>query len=287
MNHAPVLVEEVLTGLVIKEGGKYVDATVGLGGHTRAILLKDLSAHILAIDADHNMLTRAQENVHEFGTRVILKKGNYQEIVSFVHEIGWDSVDGILIDLGLNSAQLDDPMRGFSFKGLGPLDMRFDQEMSLSAAQIIKEWPEREITRILGEYGELGNAHKVSSAIVKARGRIPLETTHDLVHALLPYLPKGRNVDMLSRIFQALRIAVNNELSGFENFLNEAIKVLGSGGRIAVISFHSLEDRIVKNFFKSAPQLRVLTKKVIKPKYEEVKGNRRARSAKLRLAEKI
>lgn len=285
--HIPVAVNEVLENLVIKEGGRYVDATAGLGGHTKAILEKDPRARVLALDADEEMLDLARPVLEPFGDRAILQKGNYQKIVSFVRKAGWDYVDGVLADFGLNSAQLDDSARGFSFKGTGPLDMRFDQTSGdLTAAQIINQWPEREIIRILQEYGELQKSYRISGAIIAARKQQPIVTTSDLTRVLLPHIPRGRNVDILSRIFQALRITVNNELAGLENFLNEAIQVLGSGGRIVVISYHSLEDRLVKNFFKSAPQLRVITKKVIKPHYVEIRMNRRSRSAKVRVAEK-
>lgn len=288
MRHIPVLKDRVVEYLVVKPGGKYIDATVGFGGHAKAILEKDPTAKVLGIDADAQILEMARRELENFGERVILQLGNYQEIVSFALEAGFDSCEGVLADLGLNSFHLSDPSRGFSFRLNSPLDMRFNrQETSLTAEDIVNQLRERELEKIFREFGEERSARRLSAAVVNAREKKRIESTRELVEILARHIPARRRVDVLSRVFQALRIAVNNELDGLQVFLKEAIKVLGPGGRIAVISYHSLEDRIVKNFLRSDPNIRVITKKVLRPDTEEITQNRRSRSAKMRVGEWI
>lgn len=286
LSHRPVLAKEVVEHLVLEKGGRYVDATLGLGGHTLSIFEKDPGATVLGIEVDEEMLCAAKVNLEQFGKKAILKLGNYQEIVSFASEVFGQNVDGILLDLGLCSAQLNNPERGFSFKYTGPLDMRFNLKAELSAFEIINNFSEESLQRIFREFGEERRAGIFAKAIFEARRRQDIRTTSDLVNVLIRHIPSRRRVDVLSRVFQALRIAANNELENLEKFMNEAIMVLGQGGRLAIISYHSLEDRMVKNFSRRTPLLRVVNKKVIKPSRTEIALNPRSRSAKLRVMEK-
>lgn len=286
LSHKPVLAKEVVEHLVLGVGGRYVDATLGLGGHTTAILEKDPSATVLGIEIDEDMLTAAKANLEQFGKKAILKLGNYQEIVSFASEVFGQNVDGILLDLGLCSAQLNNPERGFSFRYSGPLDMRFNLKAELSAYEIINSFSAEGLQNLFREFGEENRSGIFAEAIVAARKKREIRTTTELVDVLIRHIPSRRRVDVLSRLFQALRIAVNNELENLEKFMNEAIMVLGQGGRLAIISYHSLEDRMVKNFSRRTPLLRSVNKKVIKASRAEILLNPRSRSAKLRVMEK-
>lgn len=286
LSHKPVLAKEVVEHLVLGIGGRYVDATLGLGGHTAAILEKDPSATVLGIEIDEDMLYAAKANLEQFGKKAILKLGNYQEIVSFASKVFGQNVDGILLDLGLCSAQLNNPERGFAFRYSGPLDMRFNLKAELSAFEIINNFSAESLESIFREFGEERRAGIFAEAIRTARRKREIRTTTELVDVLIRHIPSRRRVDVLSRLFQALRIAVNNELENLLKFMNEAIMVLGQGGRLAIISYHSLEDRMVKNFSRRTPLLRAVNKKVIKASREEIMLNPRSRSAKLRVMEK-
>lgn len=278
--HAPVLPTETLELLAPHGGELFVDGTLGLGGHAKLILQKiSPKGKLIGLDADERNLQLARENLADF-PNVELIHSNFRELDKIV---ALNSLDGILLDLGVSSPHFDDPERGFSFKKNGPLDLRFDQSQPLTAAIILNSFPEAQIADILRNFGEIGISRKIAHQICVARRHQKFQTTADLV-ALVEVK------SLLPQIFQALRIAVNDELGALKNTLNSAPKLLKSGGRIAVISFHSLEDRLVKNFFreqKKAGMLEILTKKPIVPSLAEVQENPRSRSAKLRAALKI
>ncbi|MEQ8996178.1 MAG: 16S rRNA (cytosine(1402)-N(4))-methyltransferase RsmH [Coleofasciculus sp. B1-GNL1-01] len=280
--HRSVLSKELIAGLAIRPGGHYLDATVGGGGHSELILSASLEVRVTAIDQDAQAIAAAQTRLASYGDRIQFWRGN------FVDYQPPDSLfDGIVADLGVSSAQLDIPDRGFSFRHPAPLDMRMDQRQSLTAAQIINHWDETQLANIIYEYGEERLSRRIARAIVERR---PFETTTQLAEAIARSVPKkyryGR-IHPATRTFQALRIAVNQELSSLEKFLNCAPRWLKPGGRIGIISFHSLEDRLVKHHLRDSPILRVLTKKPITPQPTERDENPRARSAKLRLAERL
>lgn len=264
MRHIPVLLNEAVDGLAVKPGDTYIDATFGAGGHTAEI--EKRGGKVLAIDVDPATLAPV--------------KGNFQDIAKIAKENGFESVSGILFDLGVSSMQLDTPERGFSYRYRGPLDLRFDQTKGQSAADIINTYSEGELYEIFSRLGEENNARAVARAIVRARAIEKITTTERLVKVI------GGSQPVLSRIFQALRIAVNNELGALRGGLSGAGKLLVNGGRLVVISFHSLEDRIVKQYMRSGGW-NVLTKKPITANVDEVQANPRARSAKLRIAQRL
>ncbi|MCF7845709.1 MAG: 16S rRNA (cytosine(1402)-N(4))-methyltransferase RsmH [Candidatus Peribacteraceae bacterium] len=276
-SHASVLPIETLELLGPKKGEVFIDGTLGLGGHARLILEKiSPRGKLIGLDADERNLEIARENLKSF-PNIELRHANFRDLEKLVEP---NSVDGILLDLGLSSPHLDDASRGFSFQNEGPLDFRFDQNQELTAAIILNSFPENEIALILREFGEIGISKKLARQICRRRWKKKFARTNELVELI-------EAKRLLPQVFQALRIAVNDELTALERALNSAPKLLKSGGRIAVISFHSLEDRIVKNFFreqKKSGTLEVLTKKPVIPSPEEIKNNPRARSAKLRAA---
>lgn len=278
-SHLSVLSQELLAGLNIKEKGYYLDATLGGGGHSELILASFPNVRAIAIDRDEMAIAAASERLAAYRDRLQFWQGNFADYQPLNLQF-----DGIIADLGVSSPQLDLPERGFSFQHTADLDMRMDRSQSLTAAEIINHWDERELARIFYEYGEERYSRRIAKQIVKQR---PLQTTTDLAEAIARSVPPqyryGR-INPATRVFQALRIAVNQELSSLEKFLALAPNWLKSEGIIAVISFHSLEDRIVKHSFKNSTQLEVLTKKPIIPQPEEQKQNPRSRSAKLRLA---
>jgi 16S rRNA (cytosine1402-N4)-methyltransferase len=280
-SHLSVLSQELLAGLNIKEKGYYLDATLGGGGHSELILASFPNVRAIAIDRDEMAIAAASERLAAYRDRLQFWQGNFADYQPLNLQF-----DGIIADLGVSSPQLDLPERGFSFQHTADLDMRMDRSQSLTAAEIINHWDERELARIFYEYGEERYSRRIAKQIVKQR---PLQTTTDLAEAIARSVPPqyryGR-INPATRVFQALRIAVNQELSSLEKFLALAPNWLKSEGIIAVISFHSLEDRIVKHSFKNSTQLEVLTKKPIIPQPEEQKQNPRSRSAKLRLARK-
>jgi len=278
MKHISVLRDEVVQAFEGVSLKVFFDGTLGAGGHAEAILRAHPEIErYLGCDKDPGALNLAKERLKEFKQVEFIRR-SYSEL--------GQEIDGFLIDIGVSSMQLDQKERGFSFRFDGPLDMRMDPEGDLTAEEIVNRWPEKELERIFREYGEERQARRAAEAIVKARKKRRLETTQELIDVVKPVLKWGK-IHPATLIFQALRIAVNDELGELERGLNAAIRCLKVGGRIAVISFHSLEDRIVKHRLKEEESLQVLTKKPIVPTEKECRENPRSRSAKLRVAEKI
>ncbi|MDJ0713848.1 MAG: 16S rRNA (cytosine(1402)-N(4))-methyltransferase RsmH [Prochloraceae cyanobacterium] len=278
--HIPVLSRELIEGLNIRPGGKYLDATVGGGGHSSLILAKSSDIRLIGIDRDEEAIAATKDKLAQYGKeRIEFWQGNFAE-----YEPNNLDFDGIIADLGVSSAQLDIPERGFSFKHTANLDMRMDRSQSLTAKEIIDRWSEKELANIFYQYGEERFSRRIARGIVEKR---PFVTTTELAEAIALCVPRqyryGR-IHPATRVFQALRIVVNQELQSLEIFLDRAPHWLKIGGIIAIISFHSLEDRIVKHKLRDSPLLQVLTKKPITASAEERAKNPRSRSAKLRLA---
>ena len=295
--HVPVLVREVVATLEPRPGGAYIDCTVGGGGHAEAILeAAGPSSRLVGIDRDAAALPVARDRLRRFGDRVRLIRGDFRELPRLVSALEPEGFDGILFDLGVSSLQLDDPSRGLSFSMEGPLDMRMDQESGTpSARELLHTLPEENLTRIIREYGEDRWARQIARGIVAARRHGSLETTRDLAAVAARAIPRRfwpRRIHPATRTFQAMRIAVNQELEGLEGALDGAIRLLHAGGRIGVIAFHSLEDRVVKHLFRrlaaaeAAPGVTIVTRRPMTPSPEERAQNPRARSAKLRVAER-
>ena len=302
--HQPVLYKEIIHALQPKRGGRYVDGTVGAGGHARGILEASApDGQLLGLDVDPQALALARETLAPYEQRVHLAQASYTTLSAQLQKLQWDSVDGIVLDLGASSMQFDTPERGFSFQNDAPLDMRFGPHALQTAADIINTFDERELADLIYEYGEDRDSRKIARAIVNKR---PLQTTRELVAVIEAVSPRrGDRVHPATKTFQALRIAVNDELASIKTVLPQAVASLKSGGRLAVISFHSLEDRIVKEFFREQSKdlvnppyeqlyaverkaiIKEVTRKPIVPSEEETKDNPRARSAKLRIAEKM
>ena len=285
--HLPVLLNEVMQFLNLRPDGRYIDATFGAGGHTRELLERTApGGRVLAIDQDETAIERGRIELQSYGSRLELVKANFREIESIVQEHGFAGLDGILADVGVSSMMLDDPTRGFSFMREGPLDMRMDLDQPLTAADVLNTYSEKEIANILFNYGEERRSRQIASSIVRSR---PLSRTTDLARAIERVLGGRRygKIHPATRTFQAMRIFVNDELRSLESFLDSSMKVLRPGGRLVLISFHSLEDRIVKNKFRSlvVPGT-VLTRKVVTASIEELDRNPRSRSARLRAWEK-
>lgn len=297
--HIPVLLDEVLDSLLPAE--RIIDGTLGAGGHTRALLNSGAGA-VLAFDADSMAIDIARANLAGYEDRVTIVHDSYANMAEHAKHIGWDSVDGILLDLGLSSMQLDTPERGFAFMHDAPLDMRFDQNNGLlTAADLVNTSDEYELADVFFKYGEEPQSRKIARAIIAAR---PIFTTRELAAAVEKAIPRHEKIHPATRVFQALRIAVNGELETVERALPIAIGLLKPGGRLAVISFHSLEDRIVKQVFKLAStdcicppkvpicvcghhaSVRLVTRKPVVPSDDEIANNPRSRSAKLRVVEK-
>ncbi len=283
--------------------GRYVDGTVGAGGHARGILEACApEGELLGFDLDPQALALARETLAPFGQRAHLTQASNTALLETLAGLGWDAVDGILLDLGLSSMQLDTPGRGFSFQHDAPLDMRFDPRNPVTAASLVNGLSEDDLADLLYRYGEETHGRRIARAIVRAR---PLQTTGALAAAIAATLPRRGRVHPATQTFQALRIAVNEELAALAEVLPKAVAALRSGGRLAVISFHSLEDRIVKDFFREQSRdlvnppyepiyeterkatIKEVTRKPITPSAQEVEENPRARSAKLRIAEKL
>jgi 16S rRNA (cytosine1402-N4)-methyltransferase len=308
-SHRPVLPAEVLSFLAPCPGGVYLDGTIGGGGHAALVLEACAPGGVLiGFDRDESALAAARERLAPFGERVRLFHGNFAEVALLLPELESRGIDGFLLDLGVSSYQLDTGDRGFSFQQDAPLDMRMDAGSGETAADLVNELSEEELTRIIREYGEERWAKRIATFIVKARDEARIETTFRLVDVIKGAVPRGAWEERLhpaTRTFQALRIAVNDELGSLELGLTAALRLLNRGGRGVVISFHSLEDRIVKNTFRShaqgctcpkgfprcvcggTPQVRVLTGKPVMAGGEELALNPRARSAKLRAVEKL
>jgi 16S rRNA (cytosine1402-N4)-methyltransferase len=300
--HLPVLVNQVVAALAPAPGGWFVDATLGLGGHAEALLEAQPEARVLGLDVDPEALERAGDRLAVFGRRAVLINGSYHLIAAIVHDQGLTSVDGVLFDLGVSSLQLDTPSRGFSFRHDGPLDMRFGRE-GPTAAELLSDIEEEALVRVLREFGEEPRAKRVARAIVRARLKQPIRTTGELYRIVRSALGPGRGrIDPATRTFQALRIATNRELEALPSAIDQAARLLKPGGRLAVIAFHSLEDRLVKRALRRLsgrcvcppgtfacqcqPEhlLEILTPKPVTPGADELAHNPRARSAKLRVA---
>jgi len=279
--HIPVLSQEVIEGLALRAGGHYLDATVGGGGHSRLILEAMPDVRVTALDQDEQAIAAAQQKLSEFGDRVQFHATNFAD-----YDPGDQLFDGILADLGVSSAQFDIPERGFSFRHEAALDMRMDQRQDLTAADLINTWEEVKIADVIYRYGEERLSRQIARRIVERR---PFETTTALSDTIFHAVPRSYRYGRIhpaTRTFQALRIAVNRELQVLETFLGKAPPWLKPGGRLVIISFHSLEDRIVKHTLRESEELKVLTKKPIIAGEEELKVNGRSRSAKLRVAER-
>lgn len=298
--HVPVMREEVLHHLDCHPGGIYVDGTVGMGGHAAAILERITPDGILVgIDWDEDSLHIAREHLVPFGNRVILIKGNFADLPLILQELKFEEVDGVLLDLGISSYHLEQSGRGFSFKQDEILDMRIDKQNPLTARHIVNRFPERELEKIIREYGEERWARRIAKVIGRQREREPLNTAVQLASLVASAIPRKfhpANIHPATRTFQALRIAVNRELENLARAIPGVVSLLKPGGRLCIISFHSLEDRIVKKKFQEMeqtglrgerPVLRRITRKPVIPSPEECAANPRARSAKLRVAERL
>ncbi|BCV24682.1 MAG TPA: 16S rRNA (cytosine(1402)-N(4))-methyltransferase RsmH [Firmicutes bacterium] len=292
--HQPVLLSETLAYLACRPGGIYIDCTLGGGGHAREILLRSTPGGLLlGIDRDAAALEAARERLAPFKERVRLVQGNFRELAGIWRASSLPAPQGILFDLGVSSPQLDEPERGFSYQVDAPLDMRMDKRQELTARQIVNTWPRHELARIIREYGEERWALRIAGFIDERRRRAPLETTGELVDVIKEAIPaavRRHGPHPARRTFQALRIAVNDELGALKEGLAAAGHILAPGGRVCVISFHSLEDRIAKHTLRqlaAAGELELLTKKPVTPGEEEIQNNPRSRSAKLRAAERV
>lgn len=306
MRHVPVLLEEVIDGLNVRQGGVYLDGTLGEGGHASEILARFRDTRVLGGDRDPEAVNSARARLEAFGDRVRFFVRDYRELDRILEEAGEPLVDGILLDLGVSSLQLGTARRGFSFMLDGPLDMRMDQTSGPTAADIVNTLPENELSGVLAEYGEERLARRVAAAIVRERSKSPILTTTRLAQivAAVPGMGRVREIHPATRTFQALRIAVNEELAGLRQALMLGVDHLRQGGRMAVISFHSLEDRMVKRAFRvfenpctcprvlavcacgSKPLGRVVTRRAVRPGETEIRANPRARSARLRVFER-
>ncbi len=307
-HHVSVLLEECIDGLNIKPDGIYVDGTLGGAGHSSRIAAKLTTGRLIGIDRDEIALDAAARRLEPYKDRVTLVHSNFCEIVSVLKQLHIDGVDGVLLDLGVSSPQLDDGSRGFSYMADAPLDMRMDNTDTLTAATVVNTWPYEELKRILYDYGEERYAPQIASAICRKREQKPIATTLELVDVIRSAMPPAalrEKQHPAKRSFQAIRIAVNDELGAVEKVMRDAVPCLNPGGRLAVITFHSLEDRIVKNAMAEAakgctcppnfpvcvcgkkPKVKLITRKPIVSGDEELEVNPRARSAKLRICEKL
>ena len=305
--HKPVLLRECLEGLKIRPEGTYVDGTLGRAGHSREIAARLTTGRLICIDRDQAALDAAEDRLAGYLDKVTLIHGNFGDLAGLLDERGIAGVDGMLFDLGVSSPQLDDPERGFSYMHDAPLDMRMDRSEALTAHTVVNQWPQEELRRILWQYGEERYAPQIAAAIVRRRAEVPIATTLELVDVIRSAMPAQalrEKQHPAKRSFQAIRIAVNDELTAVDRMLHAAVPRLAPGGRLCVISFHALEDRIVKNALAElakgctcppdfpvcvcgkTPQVRLTPRKPILPTAEEIEENPRARSAKLRVAEK-
>ena len=306
--HRPVLLDECIENLKIRPDGVYLDGTLGRAGHSREIAKRLTTGRLICVDRDDAALEAAKERLADWMDRVTLVHSNFDQVGDIVADLGLPGVDGMLFDLGVSSPQLDDGARGFSYMADAPLDMRMDRSEGLTAADVVNIWPQEELKRILFQYGEERYAPLIAAAIVRRRQERPIGTTLELVDVIKSAMPGKALKEKqhpAKRSFQAIRIAVNDELASVERMLKGAVPKLNRGGRLAVITFHSLEDRIVKSglaeFAKGCtcppdfpvcvcgktPDVKLINKKPILPTEREVEENPRARSAKLRVAEKL
>jgi 16S rRNA (cytosine1402-N4)-methyltransferase len=302
--HKPVLTREVIEGLNIAPGKHYIDCTLGLGGHAQSILASSYpGGRLLGIDADPEAALIARDNLYEYSDNITIVNDNFTNLEEICREYGFTDVDGILFDLGISSLQLDTPERGFSFQSDAELDMRFSPDQVLTAMDLVNILPEQKLAQLLEEYGEEHRARRIARSIVANR---PVNSTRKLAQ-IIEHVAKGErgHIHPATKTFLALRIVVNHELENLRSALEQSIKLLNKNGRLVVLSYHSLEDRIVKQFMKRessacicpqetpvcvcghVPTLNLITKKVVTPSIEEIKNNPRSRSAKLRVAEKV
>ena len=308
-NHKSVLLEETIESLDIKPDGTYVDGTLGGGGHSLEILKKlGENGRLIGIDQDSDAIKFASERLKEYEDKIDIVHSNYSNIKTILSNLGIDKVDGILLDLGVSSYQLDNPDRGFTYREDTPLDMRMDRESSMTARDIINDYPEMELFKVIRDYGEDKFAKNIAKHIVKARSIKPIETTgelNEIIKAAIPAKVRQNGGHPSKKTFQAIRIELNHELDVLENTLDDMIDLLNTGGRLSVITFHSLEDRIVKDIFRRnmnpctcPPEFpvcvcgkkskgKVITKKPIVPSEKELSDNKRAKSSKLRVFEHI
>ena len=307
-HHVSVLLQECIDGLAIKPDGIYVDGTLGGAGHSSQIAKRLTTGTLIGIDRDPVALKAAGERLEPYADRVKLVHSNFCDMAQVLKDLDIPGVDGILLDLGVSSPQLDDGARGFSYMADAPLDMRMNSEDSLSAHEVVNTWPQEELKRILYTYGEERYAPQIASAICRRRAEKPIETTLELVDIIRSAMPPAalrEKQHPAKRSFQAIRIAVNDELGAVEKIMKDAVELLNPGGRLAIITFHSLEDRIVKNGMADAakgctcppnfpvcvcgkkPKVKLISKKPIISGEEELEINPRARSAKLRVCEKL
>ena len=291
LSHFPVMVNEIISFIKPRNNGIYLDCTFGQGGYTKAIFKESEKANIVAIDQDSDAKIFVKEISKEFKNNFFFFCNKFSEIETVIKKIDQDQFDGILLDLGMSNTQLNNPSRGFSFEKDGPLDMRMDfNNNKLTAKEIINNYSERDLANIFYYYGEEKNSRKIAKQIINSREKASINTTSEL-SKIIKRVNFDRFKNPSTRVFQALRIYVNDELNELEFFLNKSINILKKKGRIAIIAFHSLEDRIVKNFIKKqselSGQLKIVTKKPVLPSPSEIKINSRSRSAKLRVAEKI
>ena len=307
-SHRPVLLHECIEGLNIRPDGIYVDGTLGRAGHSAEIAKRLTTGRLYCIDRDMAAIEAAGDKLAPWMDRVELIHGNFTDLEQLLTQAGAPGIDGMLFDFGVSSPQLDDPARGFSYMHDAPLDMRMDQSQPLTARTVVNEWPQEELRRILYQYGEERYAPAIAGAIVRVRGQKPIETTFELVDVIRSAMPAQalrEKQHPAKRTFQAIRIAVNDELTAAQRVIEQAVPLLAPGGRLCIITFHSLEDRIVKmgynQFAKGCtcppdfpvcvcgkkPSLRLVNRKPILPGEEELQENPRSRSAKLRIGEKM
>ena len=297
MYHIPVLLNECIEGLNIRPEGTYVDVTYGSGGHSRKILEKLTTGRLIAFDHDQDVTRNLIQD-----ERFLFIRQNFRFVKNFLKFNGINTIDGLLADLGISSWQIDQPERGFSTRSEGPLDMRMDQGTGITAGHIINTYTAEELSRIFRQYGEVENAWRLATEILKERALRQITTTGDLKQILLRTAPRGKENQYLAKVYQAIRIVVNEELEALKELLKSAYEIMNPGGRLVVISYHSLEDRLVKNYvrtgnFEGNPvkdfygnlvvTLMPVNRKAIVPGIEEQQENPRSRSAKLRIAEKI
>lgn len=299
MYHIPVLLHETVDGLNIQPGGIYVDVTFGGGGHSREILRRlDTKAHLYSFDQDAD----AEQNIPQGDERFTFVRSNFRYLKNWMRYYGVEHIDGLLADLGVSSHHFDDEERGFSFRFDAPLDMRMNERAGTTAADIVNRYSEEQLADVFYLYGEMKNSRRLASAIVKARAAHALQTINDLLQVVKPLMPREREKKDLARVFQALRIEVNHEMDALREMLEAALSMLRPGGRLSVLTYHSLEDRMVKNFIRAGridgkvqqdfygrrlTPWRAINNKVILPSQQEQEENPRSRSAKLRIAEKL
>ena len=306
--HRPVLLDECIEALAIRPDGVYLDGTLGRAGHSREIVKRLTTGRLICVDRDQAALDAAEARLAGWMDKVTLVHSNFDRVADILNELGLRGADGMLFDLGVSSPQLDDASRGFSYMADAPLDMRMDRSEGLTAADVVNTWPQEELRRILQQYGEERYAPSIAAAIVRRRQERPIATTLELVEVVKSGMPAKALKEKqhpAKRSFQAIRIAVNDELASVDRMLQGAVPRLNRGGRLAVITFHSLEDRIVKNALAQfargcvcppdfpvcvcgrTPDVKLTPKKPILPSEREIEENPRARSAKLRVAEKL